>query len=357
MLAILILLPVFPIISNYIFYTRPLSEFPATLFAAQILFSFFGPVYFFYSLKMLGVPFTFSKTKVLHLLPACCILILWMVYALSGNEKQQEFMNSFNREGRSTWQLEIASIGPIMLVFGYVAAAARKVFHHTTALKEVFTSIGSLKIDYIREFTLLMILQIIILGVISVFTPALYVDLVWVPIFGNLFYFYIVYKSYNYGMIFSEKEYQDFQNYFNPLNRYLEENKEKKYAASELPNSKLEEYAACLTEGFQNEQWYLDPELNLSSLSEKAGIPAHSISQVINRRFKKNFFDFVNSYRVEELKVKLIDEKFTHIKLEELAYTCGFNSKAAYQRAFKKHTGMTPTAYRALESPVSLKAV
>lgn len=56
----------------------------------------------------------------------------------------------------------------------------------------------------------------------------------------------------------------------------------------------------------------------------------------------KNFFDFVNSYRVEALKEHLLDQRYDVIKIEELAFMCGFNSKAAFQRAFKKHTGTLP---------------
>src|SRR5690606_17601982 len=99
------------------------------------------------------------------------------------------------------------------------------------------------------------------------------------------------------------------------------------------------------------------PELNLGLLSEKINIPSHYISQTINQKFEKNFFDYVNSWRVEELKTKLRDDKFSHLKLEELAYICGFNSKAAYQRAIKKHTGMTTTEYRNLKPDMTLKAV
>src|SRR5690606_30642115 len=114
--------------------------------------------------------------------------------------------------------------------------------------------------------------------------------------------------------------------------------------------------AQRLTDGFVTQRWHLDPELNLSVLSTKSAIPSHYISQVINQKFEKNFFDFVNSYRVDELKIKLTNTALTHLKLEELAYMCGFNSKAAYQRAFKKHTGMTPTDYRHSRSGLSFEA-
>ena len=90
----------------------------------------------------------------------------------------------------------------------------------------------------------------------------------------------------------------------------------------------------------------VEPELNLKMLSDKTNIPAHYISQVINQQFGKNFSDYVNFYRVEDIKQKLIAPTQSHITIEGLAYMSGFNSKAAFQRAFKKQTGISPKEYR-----------
>ncbi|NGM62340.1 AraC family transcriptional regulator [Sphingobacterium sp. SGG-5] len=201
---------------------------------------------------------------------------------------------------------------------------------------------------YITEFITVMIVQVLLLSFISLFTSMWYLEMVWVPIFGNLMYFYVVYKSYNYGVIFSETDYQNFKKMYAPLNQYIANQANQRYATSGLSSEKLEEYANSLTEGFETHKWYLNPELNLPLLSQKTTIPTHVLSQVINQQFEKNFFDFVNAYRVEALKIHLLDTQYNHIKIEELAFMCGFNSKAAFQRAFKKHTGTTPTLYRKL---------
>src|SRR5690606_15931910 len=80
MLAFLILLPSFPIMSNCIFYIRPIADFPNSLFASQILFSFFGPNYLFYCLEILGKPFQFTLSKLGHAVPSFCLLVLWLHY-------------------------------------------------------------------------------------------------------------------------------------------------------------------------------------------------------------------------------------------------------------------------------------
>lgn len=303
---------------------------------------------------MMGIPFKYNRKNLLHLLPCVFVLLLWINYAISGEISQQKFVQGFLLGEEATFAMAIASGGAAIIVFVYILITARWVYKRIKISKDIFTNLETLKINYIREFIWVMIIEIVILAIAYTFTPVLYVDLVWVPILGNLMYFYIVYKSYNYGMLFSEKNYKIYKNLYEPLNLYIQESESKKYVKSALSQEQIDEYAVLLTKGFESEHWHLDPELNLNTLSLKSDIPTHYISQIINQKFKKNFFDYVNFYRVEAFKTKLKDSAFEHIKFEELAYMCGFNSKATFQRAFKKHTGITPSEYQHNEISSSL---
>lgn len=354
MLALLILLPAFPIASNYIFYTADISYFPPSLFLTQAILSFFGPIYFFYCKEMMGISFKRNRKKLLHLLPCIFIILLWINYAVSSETEQQKFMESFLSSEEATLEMIIASAVPMLIVLSYILTSALWVYKRIKVFKNVFTNLETLKIKYIQEFIWIMLIELVILMTAYTFTPVFYVDLVWVPILGNLMYFYIIYKSYNYGVLFSEEDYEEYKDLYAPLNLYIEEAESKKYLKSALSSAQMDEYAALLTTGFESQDWHLDPELNLNTLSLKSDIPTHYISQIINQKFEKNFFDYVNFYRVEAFKTKLKDPAFEPIKFEELAYMCGFNSKATFQRAFKKHTGMSPSEYRNSEISSSL---
>lgn len=124
--------------------------------------------------------------------------------------------------------------------------------------------------------------------------------------------------------------------------------KQEKYGASTLPKARLEAYAMKLQKGFTEEKWYLIHELNLKMLAGKTGIPAHSISLVINKCFGKSFSGYVNAFRVEAFMQKATDPTYDNITVESLLYMCGFNSKAAFYRLFKKYAGMSPRQYYAL---------
>lgn len=91
---------------------------------------------------------------------------------------------------------------------------------------------------------------------------------------------------------------------------------------------------------------YLNPDLSLKQLSELTGIPVNDLSGFINEKYNYSFFDFVNSFRVKEFKQLISNPQKTHLTLEALGKESGFGSKTAFNRSFKKLTGITPTKFR-----------
>lgn len=102
---------------------------------------------------------------------------------------------------------------------------------------------------------------------------------------------------------------------------------------------KLEEYMVTAKP-------YLDAQLTLQQLAERSGILPHHLSRIINDLSHQNFFDYVNSYRVIDVKQKMADPKFGSFSYLGIAFDSGFNSKSAFNRFFKKATGMTPGEYK-----------
>ena len=88
-------------------------------------------------------------------------------------------------------------------------------------------------------------------------------------------------------------------------------------------------------------QNYLYPNLQKILIS-----PKHYLSQIINEKLNCNFLDFINGYRIDDAKDKLLDENYEHFTILAIAYEVGFNSKSAFYTAFKKNTNSTPSQYR-----------
>jgi AraC-like DNA-binding protein len=124
-----------------------------------------------------------------------------------------------------------------------------------------------------------------------------------------------------------------------------EENKAK-YASSRLTEEDSIKYINNLTDLMKSTKPYLKPNLTILELASDLNISTHFLSQIINENFKLNFFDYINKYRVEEVKEKIIDPKYSEYSLLGIALDCGFNSKSAFNRIFKKFTGQTPSEFK-----------
>lgn len=117
-----------------------------------------------------------------------------------------------------------------------------------------------------------------------------------------------------------------------------------KYAKTPLPEGTKDEYLEKLLDYMKSEKPYLNPTLTITEVSERISIPARYLSQVINTSLNQNFYDFVNSYRIEECKYYF--QNNSNDTVLEVLYEVGFNSKSSFNRAFKKYTGMTPSEFK-----------
>jgi AraC-like DNA-binding protein len=121
---------------------------------------------------------------------------------------------------------------------------------------------------------------------------------------------------------------------------------QKKYSSSGLKEHDARKYAGILKSFMEREKLYLEPEISLPGLAGELGIPPHYLSQVINEYYGTNFFEFINRYRVEEIKHRINDPAYSNLTILGIAFESGFNSKSAFNRVFKSLTGLTPSQYK-----------
>ncbi len=98
-----------------------------------------------------------------------------------------------------------------------------------------------------------------------------------------------------------------------------------------------------LVSSMEIDKLYLLPDLNVRILEDRLGLSAKQISEALNQGLNKNFYEFINGYRVEEFKKKARENP--HLTLVGIAIECGFNSKTTFQRVFKEITGMRPSEF------------
>ncbi|TMP47164.1 hypothetical protein CWB96_12510 [Pseudoalteromonas citrea] len=117
----------------------------------------------------------------------------------------------------------------------------------------------------------------------------------------------------------------------------------KKYQRSALDQTQSVRIASKINSAMEQDKLYLDPNLSLQALSKHLNISPNYISQTLNERLSVNFFDFVNQWRIEAAKPKILANNSTVL---DIALEVGFNARSSFYKAFKQTTGQTPSEYR-----------
>ncbi len=141
-----------------------------------------------------------------------------------------------------------------------------------------------------------------------------------------------------------------------PLPAYLEKtdpeatsSDRKKYEKSGLTPEAAELLHRRLQDLMATQQLFRESELSLTDLAERLDTHPNYLSQIVNEKEGKNFYDYINSMRVEAFLKMTADPKSRQFTLLALALDCGFNSKSAFNRYFKKATGQAPSEYLKLD--------
>ncbi|MDJ1499726.1 helix-turn-helix domain-containing protein [Xanthocytophaga agilis] len=121
-----------------------------------------------------------------------------------------------------------------------------------------------------------------------------------------------------------------------------------KAGSSSLDTLTPDEIAVCvqkMQEAMESEKLYLDPDLTVAKLADHISLNSRQVSSILNQHLQKGFSEFVNEYRVNEVKQRLLASENQHMTISGIALDCGFSSQATFQRVFKLMTQMTPKEF------------
>ena len=186
--------------------------------------------------------------------------------------------------------------------------------------------------QFIRVFTALQIIWFIFLipYVIPKYSNALLDTFDWYPLYIPLaiLIYWLGIKGY---MISNAGNFSD-----------------KKTAApnSTLSNATVHQSISLLKKAMNDDRLYLNQNLNLAIVAEHTGVAQKIISAVLNQHLNKSFNEFVNEYRIEAFKEKILQPETNNLTIAGIAFECGFNSQATFQRTFKQATGISPSEFQ-----------
>ncbi len=113
-----------------------------------------------------------------------------------------------------------------------------------------------------------------------------------------------------------------------------------------LAEERATELTETLLSHMREDKPFLNSELTASDLSRRINVPKQELTFLLNDHLGKNFFSFVNEYRLEEARRRLRDPRYSHLTIMAIAVDSGFSSKSSFNSLFKQDTGLTPSEYR-----------
>jgi AraC-like DNA-binding protein len=304
----------------------------------------YGPLLFLYVRFMTDPERKFNWLALFHFVP---FLIFFIISVIFRTEPLVRDLRSFFKPDEFISLRIIYSTCFFLSITIYSALAFIEIKRHQSNLKNLvsYTSgiitLNWLKIISISFYAAYFILFILgglnIIGNYIPFDPY-FVIFGFIALFSFFFSFYAIKQPVIFGQEFSS----DNNNRKEP----------EKYIKSGLRDDQAKEYLEELISFMDKNKPYLDRDLTIHRLSGLTGIPKHYITQVLNENYKRNFFTFINEYRVQEVIERFSDPKYNHYTILAIAFDAGFNSKTTFNSIFKSQTGMTPSRYRESKSGI-----
>ncbi len=294
-----------------------------------------GPLFYLYAISLFKkIDFRDQKVWPHFLLFLLCFINYLPAYLITLGVLPKSIPAIINSRYFIYWISGFFDMGlNILQTAVYMYLTSRFLKLHERQLKEIYANHAAIYVEWIKKLAVLM------LGLMGVFTVALLFFLLrkYIIAVENVLALSRAAVIYAIGYLAIRQSV-----IFAPLSIGKAAGK---YRHSALTSELAEEYIQRLLQSMETEKPYLNSELKLPDLAGQLSLSTNQLSQVLNQNLKVNFFDFVNQYRVKEVQQKLLDPEFNHLTNLAIAYEAGFSSKASFHRAFKKHTGKTPSQY------------
>ena len=299
-----------------------------------------APLIYFYVKSITTSTFSFKKSDWKHFIPII-VLICYRFIIYGYDAFQPGFSNTQN--GILKLSLDESIVLPILAFVSfaqmllYLAFTFQLFFNYKKKIQEYFSNTYQLELNWILSFlivfTLLFLYEALQNVIGSLITDLSYKQEWWLNVFMALVTIYVGVKGY----FTDTTKLKKLSFSFSPNPESIPQLEEQKKV------SKVEVKSIKVL--MENEKLYLNPDLNLAELAKEANMSRAQLSQIINSGFNKNFNDFVNGFRVNAFKEKLNEGQHKQLSLLGIAYDCGFNSKATFNRVFKKLTHSSPSEY------------
>lgn len=291
-----------------------------------------GPVVYFYIKSLLNSKFQFSKKDWIHFIPGFLYLLYSLIVFVMDKFIVDEFYfySDYKDKDLKTWY---QVLGLASMIY-YLILSLKKYLSYKKRIFDVVSYADSIVFRWIQNF-LLAFLSLLIFRVIFFLANPQWEE------FGNHFWYFICFSFVLFYIAISG--YTQAVKSSSILITGIDEaeiNNEKEKV--KIDQKQINQWKLKIIDLLEKDKVYQNPQLTLLDLANRLNTTTKNISSVINLGFEMNFNDLINHYRIEAVKEKIHQKEHVTTTLLGIALDCGFNSKATFNRAFKKSTLKTP---------------
>lgn len=321
-----------------------------------------GPVIFFYVQSLLNPSFKFGKKQWLHLLPGILYILYNIVMFVTDKFilKEYYFLADGTDRDFDVWY-QYAGFASMLF---YFFISMRYYGLYKKLMLQVISYADLVLFKWVRNFLLaflcMQLLQILFF-VLSKVHPFFgdYIGSWWYFFLFSLIFYYIAITGYSNSIETKVPFKLNLLQYkptlllgespiVNSVNENYSFEEAEVIEIEDVQQEKkedrllLQEWKPKIESLLTKDKLYEDPELSLTQMAKLLKTNPSVISKVVNQGFQMNFNDLINYYRVEAVKEKLNAGEQKLQTLLGIAFDCGFNSKATFNRAFKKFAFVSP---------------
>lgn len=298
---------------------------PYFLFTALMLK---GPAFYLYVSALTQQNLRLKPQHALHLVPALLLLLCVAVFDLDSDDLRR---TSIDNPDFPKLAVDIVWDLSTLVPLAYAVAAVFLLYRYRSELENEYSNFFSSELNWLNVLTYGVLFSwswTLLVHILAKYTSVETADLLGIA--DNYVTFILVNAFFAYSLSYAHK--------------LLATQPQQNLSPSEEKPS--ESAIAKVQQVMEKEKLYLKKNLNLEQLSNFVGLSPKEVSSVINKHFGTNFFEFINSYRVEEAKALLSDPEKADMTILDVLMESGFNSKSAFHRFFSRLVGMSPTEYR-----------
>ena len=301
------------------------------------------PLHYLYARRLIFPAQKLRKTVWIHGLPLILYELVCLPLVFRSKDRVLEHLNKHSLNGLPADYVFYDCL-MIAVIFFYMIRTLIMLNRYAHHIRDLYSSIEKIRLTWLRNITYFAIVLagvFLIENILLIFNIRLFYYFGLSSILAAVYVYAMGYMGLYKTEIFSAPGLTPVEEEWPSTDRT-----EKKYGKSGLSPKKADEIRRALLQLMETKQPFVDPEINLQQLADMLSVTPHNLSEIINTQLHKNFFDFVNHYRIEKIKQDILDPNKSNFTLLALALDAGFNSKTAFNTVFKKLTGLTPTEFK-----------